>query len=541
MQNQHAEQYNRFRGNIALPSLSIIPSQHFENPSKLILYLYKKPFFEHILNSTNNRIKEKVQNPDNRLVSIEELFEYQALNHLATSSFLKPAHMSIEKWFKNVNYLAKPLIGENVDLDLKMSYERFNFISKYIDTGEKVLVDKMVKGPGNRLVKCTRPNSSEPIKIYDMNKKVDGLINNLNGVVLRFKNPDDRFLTLDESFRKSFSKMDRMRTFMPGKPDKYGHKYQSLVDSDTYVHFFQFEHSAQFSNWTGTSDLLEYMIPDQYRNRGITLCCDNFYFTFDNLKLLHSHGISAFGTFRKNRMGKVMGHSLVNTLTKKMKKREFQRKIDIFECRLNPNLYGQDQFIQFCFFWDRLDKVILFGLNDPRLFNTDDGSHKSKILVGSEKPNIVLCYNEKKAFVDEVDRMMTQYTSVRPYRNGRCIRRFICNCWDFALNNAYILFRNHYKHTSNQNSKYAKLLKNRKLRTAFYYELLFGLIGFKRVVPDMEPNVPFCGPFKVRYCDFRPHDKRTRTQFICAKCSKNVCKSHSVPICHDCYCKSNFT
>ena len=516
----------------------MIPRQHFETPSKLVLYLYRTAFFEHILESTNNRIREKVPNPDDHLVTIEELFEYQALNHLATSSFLKPDHMPIEKWFKNVNYFAKPLIGKKVDLDIKMVYSRFNFISKYIDTGEKVMVDKMVK-KGNRLVKCTKPNSSEPIKIYDMNKKVDGLVNNLNSVFLKFKNPVDRFLTLDESFRKSFSPLDRMRTFMPNKPDKYGQKYQSLVDSDTFVHFFQFDHNAQFSNWKGTSGLLEYMLPEQYRNRGITLCCDNFYFTFENLKLLHSHGISAFGTFRKNRIGKAMGTTLVNTLTKKMKKRDFQRKIDIYECRLNPEVYGQDQFIQFCFFWDRLDKVILFGLNDPRLFG---GNHHSQILIGSQKPDIVKCYNEKKAYVDEVDRMMSAYTSVRPYRNGRCIRRFIHNCWDFALNNAFILFRKHYEHPSTENSKYSKLLKDRKLRSVFYYDLLFGLIGFKKVVPDIEPSeVPNCGPFPDKDCDFTSpaQAKRHRTRFVCVKCSKHVCKSHSVPVCHGCYTRSN--
>ena len=500
------------------------------------MYLYRKAFFQHIFESTNARIREKVPNPDDVLVTIDELIEYQALNHLSTSNFLKPVHMPIDIWFKNINHLAKPLIGDKYDLDIKMSYKRFNFISKYIDTGEKVLVDKMVK-KGSRLVKCTKPNSSEPIKIYDMNKKVDGLINNLNTVFLRYKNPEDRYLTLDESFRKSFSTKDQMRTFMPTKPDKYGQKYQSLVDSDTFVHFFQFDHNAQFSNWNGTSGLLDFMIPDKYKNRGITLCCDNYYFTFDNLKMLHSQGISAFGTFRKNRVGKVMGQSLVGTLTRKMKKRDFHRKIDIYETRLNPDIHGQDQFIQFCFFWDRIDKVILFGLNDPRLFGPD---HKSKILIGPEKPDVVLCYNEKKAFVDEVDRMMTQFTSVRPYRNGRCIRRFICNCWDFALNNAYILFRNHYKHNANESSKYSKLLKNRKLRSVFYYDLLFGLIGFKRVVPDLSPNIPNCGPLpKDKICDFKPHDKRTRTRYICVKCAKHVCKSHSVPVCHACYTRSN--
>ena len=533
---QHAEQLNsRFRGNSQPPTIAPIPSQHFENPTKLILYLFSKSFFEPILKSTNDRIREKAANPDDCLVSMTELLQHRALDHLANQNFSKPTHMNIETWFKNINYLAKPHIGDK-DLDIKIGRKRFDFISKHLDAGSKVMVDKKIK-VGSRLVTCTKPNSTDPIKIYDLNHKLDPLIDNLNSVFLKYKNPNAKLFTLDESFRKSFSKKDRLRTFMPNKPSKFGQKFQSLCDDEAYVHFVQFDHSAQFSKWNGMSGLLDIMVPPKYKMKGYTVCCDNYYLTYDNLKMLHNQGVSAFGTFRKSRIGKVMGQDVVKALTKKVKKRDFVRKFDLYETQLNPAIHGNSQFIEFGFFWDKLDKVICFGSNDPRLFLSDLNPHKSKVLVGYEKPNMVHVYNGSKCHVDQLDKMMTEYTCVRPFRNGRCIRRFVSNLWDFAMNNAYVLFKNYYSRPINSESKYAKLLKKRNLRSIFYYEGLYGLIGYKTVVPELQTEISNCGPFPTQICHFQnpSHPKRTRTQFTCAKCSQFVCKEHSVPVCHNCY------
>ena len=518
-----------------MPHVPNIPQRHFENPSKLILYLFQNSYFEPVLASTNNRIREKVPNPDNHLITMTELLQYRAIDHLANQNFLKPTHMNFKTWFKNINYLAKPHIGDK-NLDIKLSRTRFDFISKHIDSGENILIDKKIK-QGARWVTCTRPNSNQPIRIYDLNKKIDGLIDGLNTVFLKFKNPDSRVLTLDESFRKSFSKKDQLRSFLPNKPDKYGHKYQSLCDSDAYVHFLKFNHSGQFSLWNDLSGLLDIMVPEKYKYKGVTLCCDNYYLTYDGLKMLHSQGISAFGTFQKNRIGKVMGQNVVKELTKKVPKSQFSRKFDLFETELDSRLYGSGQFIQFGFFWDKREKVVQFGTNDPRLFNHESNPHKSAVLNRNEKPNMVHVYNESKGYVDELDRMMTQFTCVRPYRNGRCIRRFLANIWDFCLNNGFILFRNFYMHQSQFGTRYNKLANERILRSTFYYEALFGLIGFKARLSDLERIVPNSGPFDRADCKFEnpPHPKRARTSFKCAKCTKYVCQTHSLVICNECY------
>ena len=62
---------------------------------------------------------------------MNELHEYRALDHLASQHFLKPSHMNIKLWWKNINHLAKPHIGDK-ELDIKLSQKRFDFISKHL-------------------------------------------------------------------------------------------------------------------------------------------------------------------------------------------------------------------------------------------------------------------------------------------------------------------------------------------------------------------------------------------------------------------------
>ena len=210
----------------------------------------------------------------------------------------------------------------------------------------------------------------------------------------------------------------------------------------------------------------------------------------------------------------------------------------MYECQLDPEVHGNEQYCQFGFFWDKLDKVVCLGCNDPRLFNDESNPHIAKLLQPRDKPSMVKLYNDSKYYVDEMDKALSQYTCVRPYRNGRTIRRFLGNAWDFCLNNAYVLFREHYSQERFSDTKYGKLLKTRTLRSNFYYELLFDMIGYKSTVPALNPLDLNCGPTPQQHdCEFSnpPHAKRVRSRFTCVKCKKIVCKNHSVPICHDCY------
>ena len=499
--------------------------------------MYKKPFFEHILLATNNRIRLKV--PDADLVTMTELVQYMCIDHLAAPGFLKSSHLSFNRWWSTLQDQAKLIC--NKKLNITLTRDRFYFIAKYLECGINVsMVDRKIQ-QGSRLVTKVRPNG-QPVRIHNLNDKLDVIIENLNKTWLKFKNPgEDRSFTLDESFRKTYSNWDQLKTYLPSKPDKYGQKFQALVDEDIYLHRLSFDHSKQFSNWLGTSGLIDYMIPESYKYKGCTLICDNYYNTGESLHMLHSQDTSVVGTMRKNSAGKIHGHNVVKSLTKSIRKNEFRRKVELFEKQMDPEIYGQDQYIQLAYFHDKRDKCVILCTNDARLCCTREQGHVSKLLQPNEKPEIVDFYNSKKCFVDEMDRQLSIYTCARSFKNGNPIRRFISNLWDFSFHNAFVLFRKFYQLPLNRNSNYAKMDRTGYLRSEFYWECLFGMIGFESEASALPLNLhslPHCGPFSVsKTCEISlpPHDQRARTAYRCGVCEKYICKRDQVLLCPICY------
>ena len=519
-----------------MPRVHTIPSHFYGEPKSLFLYLYRKVFFEHILLATNNRLRIKV--PDAELITMSELQQYFAVDHLAHPNFIKSAHVEFNTWFSKLKEHAKLYCGKTLNLTLTRS--RFYLIAKYLEVGINIgMVDRKVK-QGSKLV--TKVKNGHPVKIHNLNDKIDPLIDNLNKTWIKFKNPGpDRVFCLDESFRKTYSPLDQFMSYLPSKPDRYGQKYQALVDEDFYLHKLSFDHCKQFARWHGTKELVDFMIPDEYKFLGCTIVADNFYNTGESLLMLHSQGTSLLGTMRRNSTGKIMGHQMVQTLTKLASKKNFRRKIEIFEQKLNVETYGQSQYIQLGFFHDKPgNKVVTMCTNDPRLFNSPDQGHVSRYLGPTEKPEMIRFYNKNKCFVDEMDRQLSSYTCARAFKNCNPIRRFISNIWDFCFNNAFILFRKHYQLQLNHDSKYAKLDREGRLRSQFYFDVLFGLIGFEPELPEMPINLhslPNCGPHPTRDCEITvpPHEKRARTQYKCATCQKYICKRDQMVLCPSCY------
>ena len=385
--------------------------------------------------------------------------------------------------------------------------------------------------------------NGQPVKIHDLNQKLDVIIDNLNKTWIKYKNPgnDSRAFCLDESFRKTFSKWDFLKTYMPSKPDPYGQKYQCLVDEDFYLHRLAFDHSQQFARWQGTKGLIDFMLPDQYKYQGCTLTADNYYNTWESLLMLHSQGTALVGTMRKNSAGKVMGHALVKNLTKSVPKKDFRRKFELFEREIDREQYGPNQFVQLGFFTDKRNKCVIMCTNDARLFLTRENGHVSKSLGPVEKPEIVRFYNNTKHFVDEMDRQLSHYSCARAFRNGNPTRRFISNLWDYCMHNCFILFRKYYELPLNRDHKYAVMDRLGTLRSEFYFQALFGLIGFKPDLPSLPStlhDLPHCGPFTtLKDCEIvdPPHPKRARTAYKCGLCQKHICKRDQVLLCPNCY------
>ena len=533
---QHNDEItNAFRGNTQLPAVHTIPSQHYSDPQSLFLYMYKK-FFEHILLATNNRILVKV--PDAEPITMRELQQYFCIDHLAHPGFIKSSHVRFSTWWPKIKDHAKLICGKT--LNLTLSRNRFFFISKYLECGINVaMVDRKVK-QGSRLV--TKMRNGQPVKIHNLNDKIDPIIEILNQIWIKYKNPgEERSFCLDESFRKTYSPWDQFKSYLPSKPDKYGQKFQCIVDKDFYIHRLAFDHSQQFALWKGTLGLVDYMLPESYKYKGCTLTADNFYNTGASLRMLHKQGTALLGTMRKMSAGKIQGHEMVKKLTKSQPKKDFRRKFELFEQKLDENEFGTGQFIQLGYFSDKRDKCVIMCTNDARLFNTADQGHKSRILGPTEKPEMIKYYNNTKHYIDELDRMLSHYTCARAFKNGNPIRRLISNLWDYSMHNCFVLFRQFYQLPLNQGSKYAKMERDGLLRSEFYFQCLFGIIGYEHDLTPLPLNLhdlPTCGPFPVsKNCEIKEprHEQRARTAYKCALCQKYICKRDQLMLCPYCY------
>ena len=150
---------NAFRGNTPFPAVFTIPSQYYLEPKSLFLYMYKNVFFQHILTSTNNRIRLKA--PEAELVNMNELMQYMCIDHLASPLFLKSSHVSFNDWFSKIKDHAKLVCKKN--LNVTLTRDRFYFIGKYISCGIDVgLVDRKIL-QGSKLV--TKIKNGQPVKI----------------------------------------------------------------------------------------------------------------------------------------------------------------------------------------------------------------------------------------------------------------------------------------------------------------------------------------------------------------------------------------
>ena len=71
-----------------------------------------------------------------------------------------------------------------------------------------------------------------------------------------------------------------------------------LTDSDQEI-LQKIQNFQKFS----TKELVDFMIPDEYKFLSCTIVADNFYNTGESLLMLHSQGTSLLGTMRRNSTG----------------------------------------------------------------------------------------------------------------------------------------------------------------------------------------------------------------------------------------------
>ena len=273
---QHPEIHGHpLRGAGALPSVTTIPEQLFDQPHQLFNHCFGNTFFGEILKATNF---DNIKNNPN--YSKSKRFDILSHSDLSTFFGLKTLMSMYKGRLERQQFLTT--IKKNPDLYGIINYdpmtlERFQYITNHIDVGETDLCDNTFKGKP-----IPKPNGreGEKVQIWNIKDKFQPVVNKLNARFTLFKNPGlNRVFAVDETVRGSYTWLDMIRVFMPKKPQKYGQKFFCCVDVDLYVHKFIVQYPAQFATWKDMEGLMDQVVPSRFFNCGATIVADNYFFT----------------------------------------------------------------------------------------------------------------------------------------------------------------------------------------------------------------------------------------------------------------------
>ena len=159
--------------------------------------------------------------------------------------------------------------------------------------------------------------------------------------------------------------------------------------------------------------------------------------------------------------------------------------------------------------------------------------HYEPILAESEpfKPEIIQFYNQTKGGVDNLDKLVRTYSSIR--KCNRWPVTLFFNLIDIAAYNALMCYV-----FTNLNYHKGKLSR----RWLFLEELAFQLIGKDtHDAPDTSnpPSTSTSNRRKERRCLDCPRKDDKKTPEVCNKCEKPICKNHTKTFCFGC-CGSNW-
>lgn len=310
-------------------------------------------------------------------------------------------------------------------------------------------------------------------------------------------------LTVDEQL-VTYRGRCSFKVYMPSKPGKYGIKLWTVCDAMN-----GFVCNAQI--YIGKVGLLPEKnqgrrvaldLCGPFLNRGRTVTCDNFFTSYDLALELIKKKTCLVGTVRKSRVFLPVS---------------FQRK----KIPLAERDYIFNESVTILNFGDKKDKSVV-------LLST----MHNEISEVEGKPEIVAYYNQTKCGVDLADQVIRNYSCKRGTRRWPLCLFF--NCLDMAAYNAYVIFRTKYPGFQAQHKKNA--------RREFLYNLSKLFMEYSDDLIERENNPNSAKKRKSmssftndrKRCHLCPSNPGTKSQMICYKCEKAICKNHCVVYCDVC-------
>lgn len=365
----------------------------------------------------------------------------------------------------------------------------------------------------------------------------------VNANLMKYYVPSD-CLTVDEQLFP-YRGRTRFTQYIPSKPAKYGIKLWWLCDAKSY---YPLKGQIYTGKINGQRDVKQgerivKQLVEPYKNTGRNVTTDNFFTTLELAEHLVNWKFSIVGTLKKKR-------KCVPQQFKPSKQRP-----------LFSSEFGFQKNAMICSYVPKQDKSFL-------LLST---KHRTNAVYGEQqKPEAIHFYNQSKAGVDTMDKMLGTYTTKR--RTNRWPLALFYNTLDVAALAAYII---HCESTATPNSS-VKGSRRRILLTEWGETLCYPLIqqrannplslrhfGIKNAIECLmgmsideinsaNQSIEFvanatedvdktCRQKIKGYCYICKETEKHRrpTRKTCTACTKAVCNQHSVDMtqCEFCYMK----
>lgn len=348
-----------------------------------------------IVENTNIYIGMTNFNPSNRTARPTDIIELKALiGLLYISSMSKNNRVNAADLFRTN--------GTSMEIfRLTMSLQRFKFLLRHIRFDNKT----------------TREERQRHDKLAPIREVFDAFNSNLSKYFSL-----SEYTTVDEML-VAFRGRCGFRVYMPNKPNRYGIKIYSLVDSKmSYTIKLEIYVGQQpqgpFRVPTDNVSLLSRLCqPISGSRRNVTM--DNFFTSMAVAKALSTdHKLTILGTIRKNRRELPL---------------EFTHPIPRPE---KTSIFGFQEKATICSYIPRKNKVVL--LLSTMHFENDTIDEQTG------KPEIILDYNRTKGGVDTVDKMCEAYNCARATRRWPMV--IFYSCLNIAGINSFVIYKSNARY-----------------------------------------------------------------------------------------------
>lgn len=246
------------------PKSRVIPEQYFKSPKVLFDKTYSiQRILGPILTRTNFNMRKKF--PLDDIFSMEEF--QRGFGMLLYASLEKSKNKGMDQfWAEAVKF------HKNLEQFKLLSLSRFKKFRSCLDVG----VEEYVLYPGNEH------------RHINSQKKIWPFVQLLNSTSANFCSFDwgRRFMSLDESLRRSFGHRDPMRKYNPSKPAKYGHQVQMLSGPDGHILSVIPDLDSEHKLYQNLGELFSKILPSRCKGLGLFLAMDNFFLSREGVEYL---------------------------------------------------------------------------------------------------------------------------------------------------------------------------------------------------------------------------------------------------------------